>query len=159
MSVSAPESAIAVGRDEGKVIPRPQTGGAVTIKLSSKLSGGSMTAYESTRPPGDTRGPGMHAHPRFDELFYVVEGEYEFIVGHRSLRAAEGTSIFIPRGIFHDFHSIGEVPGRLLTVCTPGGIEHFFEDRAAVGPEAGAEEMQAIQRKHGAQFARGQSSS
>jgi mannose-6-phosphate isomerase-like protein (cupin superfamily) len=157
--MSAPESAVAVDRDEGKMIPRPQTGGAVTIKVSSELSGGSMTAYESTRPRGDTRGPGMHAHPRFDELFYVVEGEYEFIIGDRSLRAAEGTSVFIPRGTFHDFHSIGEVAGRLLTCCTPGGIEDFFEDLAVVAPQAGAEEMQAIQRKHGLRLRREPSSS
>jgi mannose-6-phosphate isomerase-like protein (cupin superfamily) len=159
MSVGAAEHSVAVGRDEGKVIPGSQTGGAVTIKVSSELSSGSMTAYESTRPPGDMRGPGMHAHPRFDELFYVVEGEYEFIIGNRSLRAAEGTSVFIPRGTFHDFHSIGEVAGRLLTCCTPGGIEHFFEDLAVVAPQAGAEEMQAMQRKHGFRLGRDPSSS
>lgn len=159
MTVDAAERAVAVGRGEGKAIPRPQTGGVVTIKVSSELSGGSMTVYESTRTAGDTRGPGWHAHPSFDELFYVVEGEYEFMIGDRFLRVVEGTSVFIPRGVFHDFHSTGEVAGRLLTFCTPGGIEDFFEDLAQVGPETGMEEVQEIQRKHGFRFVRGEQSS
>ncbi|MBA2312564.1 MAG: cupin domain-containing protein [Actinobacteria bacterium] len=153
MTVSAAERVIAVGRGEGKTIPRPQTGGVVTIKVASELSDNSMTVYESTRLPDDTRGPGMHAHPSFDELFYVVEGEYEFMIGDRSLRAVEGGSVFIPRGVFHDFHSTGEVAGRLLTFCTPGGIEDFFEDLAQLVPGTGIEEVQEIQRKHGFRFA------
>lgn len=141
MTLGAAERVIAVGRGEGKTIPRPETGGVVTIKISSELSGGSMTVYESSRLAGDTRGPGMHAHPSFDELFYVVEGEYEFMIGYRSMRAAEGASVFIPRGVFRDFHSTGEVAGRLLTFCPPGGIEGFFEDLAQVVPGTGIEEV------------------
>ncbi|MEA2477409.1 MAG: hypothetical protein QOC87_1608 [Actinomycetota bacterium] len=152
MTVGAVPRSVASGRGEGRTIPRPQTGGVVTIKVSSELSDGSMTVYESSRGPSDKRGPGMHAHPGFDEMFYVLEGEYEFTLAERSVRAPEGTSVFIPRGTFHDFHSTGEAAGRLLTFCTPGGIEDFFEDLAEATPDGRDKEVQAIEQKHGFRF-------
>ncbi len=125
-----------IGRGEGGFIPGPRTGGDVTIKVSSELSGGSMTVYESTRARGDQRGAGPHAHPSFDEVFYVLEGEYEFVVDDRVLRAREGSVVFIPRGAFHDFHNAGDGPSRLLTFCSPGGIEDFFEELSQLGSES-----------------------
>jgi mannose-6-phosphate isomerase-like protein (cupin superfamily) len=117
-----------VGRGEGKFIPTSQTGAGVTIKVSSELSGGSLTVYESVRARGDRRGAGPQAHASFDEVFYILEGEYEFMVGDCGLKACEGSAVYIPRGVFHDFHSAGETPARLLTFCSPGGIEDFFEE-------------------------------
>ncbi|HEX3325359.1 MAG TPA: cupin domain-containing protein [Actinomycetota bacterium] len=105
----------------------------MTIKVSSELSGGSMTVYESTRARGDQRGPGPHAHASFDEVFYVLEGEYEFVVEDRVLRAREGSTVFIPRGAFHDFHNAGVGSSRLLTFCSPGGIEDFFQELSQFG--------------------------
>jgi mannose-6-phosphate isomerase-like protein (cupin superfamily) len=95
-----------------------------------------MTVYESTRAGGDRRGLGPHAHPGFDEVFYVLEGEYEFVVEDRVLRAREGGAVFIPRGAFHDFHNAGDSSGRLLTFCSPGGIEDFFEELAQLGSDS-----------------------
>jgi mannose-6-phosphate isomerase-like protein (cupin superfamily) len=92
-----------------------------------------MTVYESTRARGDQRGPGPHAHPSFDEVFYVLEGEYEFVVEDRVLRAREGSTVFIPRGAFHDFHNAGVGSSRLLTFCSPGGIEDFFQELSQFG--------------------------
>ena len=115
---------------EGRFIPGPRTRGGVTIKVSSELSGGSLTVYECTSARGDEWGPGPHAHPSFDQVFYVLQGDYEFVVADRRLRAHQGSAVFIPRGVFHDLQCAGGTPGRLLTFCSPGGIEDFFAELA-----------------------------
>lgn len=138
--------------DEGRSIPRPETGGTVTITVASHQSGGAVTVYTSERLAGDRRGPGMHAHPGFDETFYVLQGEYEFAIGSDVVRAEAGTTLFIPRGTFHDFHASGTSASKLLTICTPGGIEDFFEDSGRVAAHRLADEVDEVRRKHGFHF-------
>lgn len=135
---------------EGRTLPRPDTGGAVTIKLSRAATGGAVSMWESRRSEGDTRGPGPHCHPAFDEVFYVLEGGYVFSVDGQRFSAEAGTVLFVPRGAFHTFASNGTTPGRLLSVAVPGGIEDFFEEMAFAGDASQAE---PVGRKHGVLFA------
>jgi len=135
--VSSIATPIVVGPEEGRLIPRPDTGGALRIKLESPQAGGALTVYESSGPAGHTTGPGIHSHPGFDEMFYVVRGRYEFAIGGVTHIAGEGTFVYVPRGVFHSFRSMGEMQPRLLTICTPGGIEELF-DQAVRGSGAPA---------------------
>ena len=137
--------AIIVKRAEGREIARPGTHGSVTVKVA----GNAATVFETRRTAGDAGGPGIHAHPGFDETFYVVSGEWEFVVGDEAVVAEAGTVVHLPRGVFHAFRSTGAADGRLLGVAVPGGIEDFFEEAAktANDDEAG--------RRHGISFAHG----
>ena len=101
-------------------------GGLATIKLPSEMIGGAATVWESRRSAGDTRGPGLHSHPGFDEMFYVLAGEYAFTAGGRRFTATSGTFIFMPGAIFHTLASTGSLEGRLLHVAMPGAMEDFF---------------------------------
>ena len=142
-------SAVVSAPGEGHTIPRPDTGGAVTIKVSSDQTGGAISVWESHRSAGDTRGPGVHSHPGFDEMFYVLAGEYEFTAGGETFEATAGTLLFIPRGMFHAFSSTGDTEGRLLAVATPGGVEDFFEEMAV---ERDSSRTDEVGRKHGVIF-------
>jgi mannose-6-phosphate isomerase-like protein (cupin superfamily) len=115
--------AIAVPAGAGRTLMRPDTVGAVTIKLSSDESDGAITVWETRRPPGDSRGPSLHCHPGFDEMFYVLAGEYAFTAGDEKFLAPEGAFLFVPRGIFHSVAISGEAEGRLLSFVVPGDIE------------------------------------
>ena len=117
--------AIVAKQGEGSTIAGPGTG-SVTIKVAT----GAGTVFETKRRAGDTAGPGVHSHPGFDETFYVVSGEWEFVVGHDTVVASPGTVVFLPRGVFHTFRSTGRVDGTLVGVAVPGGIEDFFEEAA-----------------------------
>jgi mannose-6-phosphate isomerase-like protein (cupin superfamily) len=134
--------AVVLKHDEGKAIPRPGTHGSVTVKVASEAS----TAFETQRAAGDAGGPPLHSHPGFDETFYVVSGEWEFVVGDRTIVADAGTVVYLPRGIFHAFRSTGRLDGRLFGIAVPGGIEDFFEEAARTSndDEAG--------RRHGIEF-------
>jgi mannose-6-phosphate isomerase-like protein (cupin superfamily) len=122
---------------EGRVIGRPGTGGAAIIKLTAAESRGVLSVFESSRPKGDTGGPKPHSHA-FDEVFYVLEGTYEFILATRVVRATVGAMVYVPGGELHGFRSTGDADGRMLTICTPGGIENIFEELSRTAPEAKA---------------------
>jgi len=79
-------------------------------------------------------GPALHMHPREDELWYVIDGDFRFKAGGAMLRASTGGMAFGPRGTPHAFQNIGDTPGRLLVISTPSGLERFFEDFAALMP-------------------------
>ena len=88
-------------------------------------------------PPG--AGSPSHVHHREDESFYVLEGEYEFLVEGRTIRAGAGFLLYVPKGTLHAHRNVGEGVGRMLVTQTPGGLyERFFEEVGkAVDGEAG----------------------
>ncbi len=131
----------------GKAVPRPDTGGTVTVKLSRESTGGAITVWESDRDAGDTGGPGVHAHPGFDEGFYVLSGEYLFTIDGTEFAAPAGTFAFVPRGAFHKFGSSGRIEGRLLGFAVPGGVEDFFEEAAVEGAR-----LEDVATRHGMVF-------
>lgn len=142
------QTTIVVPPGGGKAVPRPDTGGTVTLKLTRESTGGAITVWESNRAAGDTGGPGLHSQPGFDEVFYVLAGEYLFTIDGTEFPAPAGTLAFIPRGAFHTFASTGRVDGRLLAFAVPGGVEDFFEEMAA----ADASRSQDVATRHGVVF-------
>ena len=102
-------------------------GELVTYKITSYQTGGAYSLFEVvTHPAG---GPPPHVQHREDEAFYVLEGEYEFVVEGRTTRVGAGSLIYVPRGNLHAHKTVGEEPGRLLVSQTPGGLhERFFEE-------------------------------
>jgi mannose-6-phosphate isomerase-like protein (cupin superfamily) len=121
---------------EGRALGTP-SGAGVLVKLGSAETGGALTVFETTRARGDERWPRPHRHVQMDETFFVVEGGYVFELDGDEHDAPAGTVVFLPRGTRHRFRSRGEVPGRILTFATPGGIESFFEEAAR--PDANIE--------------------
>jgi quercetin dioxygenase-like cupin family protein len=101
-------------------------GDTVTIRAGAADTGGALTMLEVASRPG--AGPPPHLHAREDEVFYVLAGAFELVIGDRRTLAGPGSFAFVPRGIVHRFQCIGPDPGRLLIVFTPGGLEGFFRE-------------------------------
>jgi quercetin dioxygenase-like cupin family protein len=108
-------------------------GDTVTFKASAETTGGALTLIECEAAPGG--GPPPHVHEREDESFYVLDGEFEILLGDELLHAGPGDFAFVPRGTIHRFANVGDAPGRILILFTPGGLEGFF--RAAGTPATG----------------------
>jgi mannose-6-phosphate isomerase-like protein (cupin superfamily) len=106
-------------------------GDLVTFKVVGEDTGGAFVLGEDVTPPGG--GPPPHVHRREDEVFCVVEGEYEFSVGERTIRAGAGSVVYGPRNVPHSFRNVGTTPARMLAFVAPAGIEDFFKE---VGEEA-----------------------
>src|SRR4028119_1219323 len=79
-------------------------GELVTCKVTSDQTGGAYSLFEVTTQPG--KGPPPHVHHREDESFYVLEGEYEFLVGGDALKAGAGSLLYVPKGTLHTHRNV-----------------------------------------------------
>jgi hypothetical protein len=68
-----------------------------------------------------------HYHQFEDESFYLLEGEIEFYVGDKIVKAATGDFICLPKNVPHHFNLISETAKALLFI-TPAGFEVFFQE-------------------------------
>ena len=114
---------IVLGPGEGRTIPGTD---AITLKATGEQTAGSIGFLEATSPPG--YGPPRHVHYGCDELFYVLEGQFLFLVGDRQFSGPPGTFVFIPRGTVHAAKVVGSEPGKVLVSYVPGGQELSFEE-------------------------------
>ena len=84
---------------------------------------GAFSLFEAILVPGTE--PPPHMHSREDELFYVLEGEFDVYVGEEVFTGKTGEGIFLPRLKPHAF-IIRSPRLRLLILFTPGGLEEAF---------------------------------
>src|SRR4051812_3617390 len=66
-------------------------------KLSAQDTGGAMCVFEFTGNGGWTR----HLHHEQDEWIYILDGQYDFLVGEKRFRVGPGESVFVPRKVVH----------------------------------------------------------
>jgi len=104
--------------------------GEMRVKVGAAQSGDEITVIENLKIPAGA-GPGLHIHEKENELYYVLDGEFEFVCGDDRVCGGPGTFVFAPRGLPHRFKNIGSAPGRMLVSFTPGGIEGFFTELSA----------------------------
>jgi mannose-6-phosphate isomerase-like protein (cupin superfamily) len=103
-------------------------GELVTYKITSNQTGGAYSLFEVVTQPEEVGWP-PHVQHREDEAYWALEGEYEFVVEGLTMRASTGSLIYVPRGNLHAHKNVGDEPGRLLVIQTPGGLhERFFEE-------------------------------
>jgi quercetin dioxygenase-like cupin family protein len=84
--------------------------------------------FDWTIPAGFATG--RHVHRVQEETFYLLEGECEWHVGDKTIRATPGTYLFIPPGVPHNITNVSEKPARVLMTVSPPGHEHYFEELA-----------------------------
>ena len=89
----------------------------------NKDTGGSFCLVEATSVPGTE--PPPHVHSREDELFYVLEGQFEVFVGADVFTVEAGECVFLPRLMPHVW-VIQSPRLRFLTLFTPAGLEEVF---------------------------------
>ncbi len=118
---------------EGQRIEVP--GGGILLKTRGTRAPGDHDLMEIMIEPGST-GPHPHVHRKFEHLFYVLEGEFAFLVGDQQfMRLGPGSSIQVPPDIVHDFRNSGSVRARCLHVSSPSGQYGYFEEMGALVSE------------------------
>lgn len=101
-------------------------GDQVTFLITGEQTGGAFFMAEVSVPPGGGTPP--HIHRREEETFYVQQGTLTIQVGDKTLHAAPGDLVYLPRGIMHCFKNAGNVDAKFLVVVTPAGLDKFFEE-------------------------------
>jgi mannose-6-phosphate isomerase-like protein (cupin superfamily) len=117
------------------------------LKISSKDTNNQLSVFEYIGL--GKAGPAMHIHFEQDEIFFVIEGDYHFVVGGQSYYLTPGDSIFLPRNVPHTWRQNTE-RGRLLYFLQPAGkMEEFFSYMNTLTSRPSDEELEKIHRKHG----------
>ena len=133
------EKVVVRHRNEGRTV---LVGGSdfITYKVRSDETDRSFFCFEASSSPGF--GPPLHTHS-YREMFYVVDGEYEFTVGQngemRTIIGTPGTAVAVDPDVPHTFRNVGSSQGRLLFVHLPAALEEFFEEYGV--PVAGPGEV------------------
>lgn len=68
-------------------------------KAEADQTGGSFSAVEFLDADGSA--VPLHVNDGRDAGFYVLAGDYTFIVGDDAVAASVGTWVFVPRGVVH----------------------------------------------------------
>ncbi len=124
MSIALREAEI-LAPGEGHVVSLP--GATLVVKARSGLGVCDFLVAEFTAQPGFA-GPGPHVHRGHEELFSILEGEFDFFLEDQTVRLGAGAFVTVPPGVLHDFRNPGERPARWLGIVAPGGLEHYFEE-------------------------------
>lgn len=104
----------------------------VTFKAIGQDTGDAYSLYVTTIPPQTGAPP--HIHHQESEAFYLLEGQLDFIVGERTVRATSGDFLHVDKGVTHGYTNPGPAIARYVGIVTPGGLhEQLF---AAIGEEA-----------------------
>lgn len=97
----------------------------LTWLAESKDTDGRYSLAEVVIPKAGGEPP-PHTHTREDEAYYILEGEFAFRIGGRTVEAGPGDYVWLPRGIEHSFELKTEQAKALITI-TPGKLEEFFK--------------------------------
>lgn len=84
-------------------------------------------------------GPPLHVHPGFDETYLVLEGRLEVTERDGRRELEPGMAAYVDGSVPHTFANPTAERVRFLSICSPGGFEHFFRALAAGDREAIAE--------------------
>jgi quercetin dioxygenase-like cupin family protein len=98
-------------------------GNLTTNLAESNDTNGAFFLVEVTMAPGNE--PPPHVHLYEDELFYVLEGEFDVYVGQEAFKVRTGECVFLPRFVPHAF-VVRSPRLQLLALFTPGALEGAF---------------------------------
>jgi quercetin dioxygenase-like cupin family protein len=106
-------------------------GELLTMLATAEQTGGAFSLMEERLPRGAE--PPPHVHHREDEAFFVLEGNLSVRVGDETFSASPGSFVYCPREIPH-LLTVESDEVRMLTLCTPGGVEQLFVELGEPAP-------------------------
>ena len=98
----------------------------VRIKTPGSATEGRVTVIECVEPPHSP--PPVFTRHAFIEMFLVVKGVLTFQFLHESAFVLEaGQMVTVPSYRPHSFWNDGDDPAGVMLICTPAGLDRFFE--------------------------------
>src|SRR5688572_23656261 len=91
----------------GDTLVHPGTGERITFLETSAETRGAFTRLRLEVSPGGL-GHAPHVHPRMDERFDILNGEWCFEVDGRARQVGAGDTVTIPAGAVHAWQTEGE---------------------------------------------------
>jgi quercetin dioxygenase-like cupin family protein len=121
-------SVIVLEAGKGRMIPLGPI--RMYVQEDGAHTRGTLGVAEFAVPPHAPNAPTPppHIHHAHEEVFYVLEGELEFLAGAETVRASAGTFVMVPIGALHTFSNPTDKPARFLNTFTPSRYIRYFEE-------------------------------
>jgi mannose-6-phosphate isomerase-like protein (cupin superfamily) len=132
---------LVVTPETAEVVELP-AGGAFTLLADANHTRGALGANRLRVGPGRD-GAKPHYHALSTELFYVVDGAMEFLLGDRVETVAAGGLVVVPPRLPHAFGAVAGTGADLLAVLTPG-VERFGYFRRLARVQHGLEPFDGL---------------
>ena len=124
----------------------------VEIVVSHEATDGRLMVLTQTSPP--CGGVPIHIHVYEDEIFSVMEGEYEFFNGKAWVKYSKGDVWCALRGCPHGFRNCGNSDGKIHAMAVPGsGLEGLLKGVSGLEAPEGLPQFMEICRGYGVTFA------
>src|ERR1043166_2593969 len=126
-------------------------GHEVTAKIHSWY-GNDNFVFSMVSPPGSSLPP--HVHTNEDEVVYILEGEFEVMIGGEVFKATAGDWLNLVRNIPHGYTITGTTDAKTLWYISPGkSFEDFFGELSKFAPgPPDMEKLNSLCEKHGMKF-------
>lgn len=125
-------------------------GEPVEILVDSQMTNSAFTVLTQTSPPGG--GPPPHSHSREDEIFTVLEGDFELFDGTTWHPLPQGASARGVRGGVHCFRNCGESAGKIQIIASPAGFEEYLEEISPLTLPQDMDRLLQISERYGITF-------
>ena len=133
------------------------TGQQIRIKTRGSETDNRVTIIEYIEPPHST--PPIFTRHEFVEVFHVLSGTLTFqFLNEASFELSAGMSAVAPSWKPHSFWNATDTPVHALLVCSPAGLDQFFEESFALldrmppdtsDPQAVKAAQKALRDKYG----------
>ncbi len=101
-------------------------------------------------PPGG--GPPPHKHAHEEEIFTVLEGEFEVLQRDRWVRMTSGGVYCSVRDTWHGFRNVSSEPGKMFFVVNNGGLDDYFEEISSLQMPGDLNRLVEISKPYGYTF-------
>ena len=98
----------------------------VNIRVSEKDNSDGISVLEHRAYQDDS--PPLHIHENEDEIFYVLEGEFRFVIKDEAHFLKSGDVLTAPKGVPHSYKIESEGGGKWITITAGGDFERFVKD-------------------------------
>ena len=82
--------------------------------------------------PGSAIAP--HVHTKEDEIFRVLQGQVELMVGDKTTQLKAGDMAFAPKNLVHSWKVVGDQMAKMQVSAFPSGMEHMFYELNELPP-------------------------
>ena len=98
----------------------------VRVKTPGSATEGRVTVIEAVEPPHSP--PPVFTRHAFIEMFLVIRGTLTFqFLNESAFMLEAGQMVTVPGWKPHSFWNEEDDPARIMLICTPAGLDRFFE--------------------------------
>ena len=147
--------------DLSKYVMTPGQGEVITL---GPPNAGKIIILVDPKNTGETRfcmliqvlDPGavvpVHLHEREEQILFFYAGHGKATLDDKEMAVSSGTTVYVPRQVWHGITNIGTEPLCILETTSPPGPENAFREVSQLSAPPEKEALVQIAAKYGARF-------